>query len=1291
MEANTSKQSSKGGAQPSAVSRDTWRIGFDIGGTFTDFVLYDAAGRTVRLHKRLTTPHDPSEAALLGLKELVDQAGIAMADVGEIVHGTTLVTNAVIERKGARLGLLTTQGFRDVLEMGREQRYDIYDLFLGFPDPMAPRDLRREVPERIDRSGKVVLALDREAVRREVGQLVAEGVEAVAVCFINAYRNPDNERAVGELIRAEFPQLAVSLSCEVVAEISEYERAVTTCANAYVQPLMDRYLRKLETSLTAAGFHGTLSLMHSAGGLVSLETARTFPIRLLESGPAGGALATALFGSLADKRDVIAFDMGGTTAKACIIRDQRVDIAPMLEAGRVHRFGKGSGLPIKTPTVDLIEIGAGGGSIAAIDEVGLLKVGPESAASDPGPACYGLGGTQPTVTDANVVLGYYDPGYFLGGRMALDLPAARRALETLGTTLDLPVPEVAWGIHTVVVESMAAAARVHLVEKGLDPRHYAMVGFGGAGPAHACDVARVLGVREVIIPPASGAASALGFLTAPISFDLVRSHPTVFAAGFDADGVNATLDALEREGRERLMQAGVPAEEVVVERSADMRLVGQTHDISVDLPAHVLTASDLDEIRQAFTAAYSSRYTAVPPGARIEAINFRVRLRGQAPLLSLSGAAGGATGAKVKGSRPAWFGAGYVDTRVYDRYAAAPGDVIPGPAIIEEREATTVIGPDDTATIDGNLNIRITVADYKTAGERITPDMPVEEAAALIESDPIALEIMWARLATVAEEMWTTVCRTAFSLVISDAQDFACELLDPRGEPIVHSPRAMPLFNLALPRGVQALLQAYPPESLVPGDVLVTNDPWLCAGHLFDIAVVTPVFRDRALVGFAATVAHVADIGGTKNPRTTREIYEEGLQIPPMKLFEAGRPNAALFALLAQNVRNSDQVVGDVHALVAANGIGAQRLLAFMDDYGMRDLRALTTVVQGRSERAMRDAIRKIPDGVYSAESWTNPIDGELCIPLKLTVRGDAIELDFEGAPPQLAQGAFNSTLNYTAAQATYPLKCILTPQVRGNAGCYRPFTVKAPEGSILNCRRPAAVSQRTRTGWYIAPSVFRALAQAVPSQVQAFTGISVNPRVYGRDAEMQAYSDMFFCGGGQGGSANGDGKSGLLWPTSAANTSTELFESRVPVLILEKAYVTDSGGAGQYRGGLGQRVRMRKLHDDGLETLISFFPDTVLQPGLFGGKPGLPGSGRVMDAAGATLHDCGTGNLLTLTKSSEIVEVVLAGGSGFGDPAQRPRAAVERDIALGLVSEAGAARDYGYTRLAQTEAAYDE
>ena len=434
-----------------------------------------------------------------------------------------------------------------------------------------------------------------------------------------------------------------------------------------------------------------------------------------------------------------------------------------------------------------------------------------------------------------------------------------------------------------------------------------------------------------------------------------------------------------------------------------------------------------------------------------------------------------------------------------------PGDRIEGPAIVEEREATTVVPPGDSLRVDDNLNLRLSIGVAAPPQALVAQGTPLADAMARIESDPISLEIMWSRLVTVVDEMWLTVIRTAFSLIISEAQDFACELLDANGEPLVHSPRAMPVFNLCLPRAVKALLAKYPPETLVPGDVLVTNDPWLCAGHLFDIAVLTPVFRDGRLVGLVGTVGHVSDIGGTKDSLKAREIFEEGIQIPPMKLFRAGVANEDLFTLLAENVRNPAQVLGDVHSFVPANAVGAERLTAFMSEYGIHDLEALAAVLQGRSEKAMREAIAAMPDGVYTSEVWNNPLGTPLRYPVKLTVEGDTIEVDFEGAPPQLPQGGLNCTLNYSASHATYPLKCMLTPNVRGNAGCYRAFTVKAPEGSALNCDKPMAVNLRTRTGWYIAPNIFTALAKAAPGRVQAATGLPVaindlRPRRRGAD-----------------------------------------------------------------------------------------------------------------------------------------------------------------------------------------------
>jgi 5-oxoprolinase (ATP-hydrolysing) len=1257
-----------------------YRIGFDIGGTFTDFILLDTERTQIRLHKCLTTPADPSVGALEGLAEIVASAGLQLSEVDEIVHGTTLITNALIERRGARLGLITTAGFRDILEMGTEQRYDIYDLFLRYPEPLVPRRRRLEVAERMDRDGNTITPLDREAVRIAARSLAADGVEAIAVCFLHAYRNPSHEREAGEIIRALLPDVAVSLSSDVVAELWEYQRLVTTCANAFVQPLMDRYVRRLERELWQRGFRGTLTLMHSAGGLVSAETARAFPIRLLESGPAGGGLATAFFGRLAGQDDVISFDMGGTTAKACLIENGQAAIASEMEAARVHRFKKGSGLPIKAPVIDMIEIGAGGGSIADIDEVGLLRVGPRSAGADPGPACYGRGGTEATVTDANLLLGYYDPGFFLGGRMALDREAAERALAAVGSRIGLSATEAAWGIHRVVTEGMAAAARIHIVEKGKDPRAYAMVGFGGAGPAHAAGVARILGVRAVLIPPASGAASALGFLAAPLSFEQVRSHPLRLDEQCAAARIDAVLTELTAETRARLEASGVAPEDVVTERSADMRLFGQLHEISFVLPAGTIDDSAMPGIRAAFAAAYAARYTSVYEGVAVQLVSLRVRCRGPLPSLTIAQAETSASGPERKGVRAAFFGDGFHQTPVFDRYALRPGTTFQGPAIIEEREATTIIAPGDAVTVDETGTLHVAVAVTPPAAARITQTTPPDVARALIEADPVSLEIMWARLVTVVEEMWHTIVRTAFSLIVSEAQDFATDLLDPDGESLAHSPRAMPVFNLTVPIAVKALLVKFPPATLVPGDVLITNDPWLCAGHLFDIAVVTPVFRDGQLVALTATVGHVGDIGGTKDSLRAREIYDEGMQIPPMKLYRAGVPNDDLLTLLRENVRKADEVLGDIFSFVAANQLGADRLLTFMNDYGMHDLRALAVVVQDRSEAAMREAIRALPDGEYRSEITNNPLGTILRYPLKVTVAGDTIELDFEGAPPQQPMGGLNSTFSYTAAHATYPMKCILSPRIRSNAGCYRPFTVKAPEGSILNCAKPASVNLRTRTGWYIAPNIFRALAEAAPEQVQAATGLPHAMNIYGRDADGRLYADHFFIGGGQGGSAHGDGKSALLYPTSAANTSIELMETRAPVLVVEKSLVVDSGGAGEHRGGLGVRTRLRKLHDDGLPTLFSVYPEGagIATDGLFGGHAGGGVRGVVLDGAGTVVHDCGTGELVTLTTTERMVEVCLAGGSGFGDPHERARSEIDDDVADGYVSPDAATRVYG-------------
>ena len=1291
----------------------SWRIGFDIGGTFTDFILIDGATGALHLHKCLTTPEDPSIGALEGMADLLRAASVDLVDVGHVVHGTTLVTNAIIERNGARLGLLTTRGFRDILEMGTEQRYDIHDLFLTFPEPLAARRDRREIAERVSREGVVLEAIDLAAVRREVRELIEDGVEALAVCFLHAYKNPVHERAVRDLVRTEFPDLTVSVSSDVHPQISEYERSSTTAANAYVQPLMSAYVRRLERALRERGFCGRFHLIQSSGGLTAPETAVRLPVRFLESGPAGGAQASALVGRAIGHADLLSFDMGGTTAKASLVQNGEPDIAPMLEAARVRRFKRGSGLPVHAPVIDMMEIGAGGGSIARVDELGLLKIGPESAGAEPGPACYGQGGDQPTVTDANLLLGYLDPRYFLGGRMALDTAAAESAMARLAAELDLSVPDAAWGIYDLVSENMAGAARVHIVEKGRDPRRYAMVAMGGAGPLHAARVARKLGVREVVVPPASGAASALGFLAAPVAYEAARSWPMRIAEP-DYATAESILRELEAEGRARLAEAGVGEGEgagagagaggacsdsgsaVVTERQADMRLRGQMHQISVPLPAEPLSPESLPVVLDAFAAEYQRRYTHLYEGAEIEVLNWRVVCTAPPPAdLSArlaggeeKGAGGECAGGRdaggkgtLKGRRRAWVpGRGaFADVPVHDRYAMDPGTVVEGPAIIEEREATTIVPDACTLSVDAGRNLVLSLAETVPSRIVVGADTALEEAVARIEADPVGLEIMWSRMINIAEECWQTVIRTAFSLIIGEAQDFACEILDARGRQIVHSPRAMPVFNLTLPVAVNAMLERYPPETLHPGDVLVTNDPWLCAGHLFDIAIAAPVFRDGKVVAFCGVVGHVTDIGGTKDSLHAREIYEEGFQIPPMKLFRAGEPNEDLFRLLAENVRRPDQVLGDVHALVAAGLTGAERIGEFMEEYGMHDLEALAQVVQKRAETAMRKAIAALPDGRYEHRVEADGLDTHLGFPIRIEIAGDEIEVGFEGSPPQMDQGGSNCTLTYTMAHATYPLKCILSPEVPGNAGCYRPMKVTAPEKSIMNCDRPLAVNMRTRTGWYIAPNVFGALARAASGRVQAFTGLPSSALFYGIGPDGIFYSDHLFQGGGQGASERGDGHSALLYPTSAGNTSVELFESRVPAIVIEKAFLADSGGPGRQRGGLGQVISARKLDNDGKPCQVGLYPMGVLKPvqGLFGGRPGGRSGGTVGRFDGAA-RDVGVGALSVLETPEEYAELRVAGGSGFGDPLERAFEAVQRDLDAGYITAKGAERDYG-------------
>jgi N-methylhydantoinase A len=689
-------------------SERSHRVGIDIGGTFTDLVLIDDATGERAVGKVLTTPDDPSEAVEEGLRELLEREEVDASQLNTIIHGTTLVTNALIERRGALTALLTTDGFRDAVAIGTEHRYDMYDIFIEKPEPLVPRNLRYGIRERVLDDGSVLRKLDEEQVRSVAGELVERGIGAVAVSFLHGFRNPAHERRVAEILAEEAPGVALSLSSEVSPEIREYERTSTTIANVYVRPLVERYLRKLEGRLRELGFDGSFYVMLSNGGTASVETACRFPVRLLESGPAAGALAAAFHGKAAGFSDVLSFDMGGTTAKACLIDGGEPLTSTDFEVARVYRFKKGSGLPVKTSVIEMIEIGAGGGSIARVGPLGLPKIGPESAGADPGPACYGRGGEEPTVTDADLLLGYLDPNFFLGGRMTLDYGAAEKAIKKISGTLGLDPIEAAWGVHQVVDENMANAARVHAVERGKDPRKYLLLAFGGAGPVHAHRVARALGVPGFVAPLGAGTASAFGFLCAPLSFDLARSLYGRLD-DLDWDAANAALAEMEAEGRELLQASGVPDEDVRVRRLGEMRYVGQGHEVGVRLPEGTLGPEDVEKISDGYREEYRRLYRREGPDVPLETITWRVEVSAPRPEIPQEDGEGDPRplGGARKGEREIYIpeSGGFGPVPVYDRYSLDPGAAFDGPAVVEERESTVIVGPDSHAEVDGARNL----------------------------------------------------------------------------------------------------------------------------------------------------------------------------------------------------------------------------------------------------------------------------------------------------------------------------------------------------------------------------------------------------------------------------------------------------------------------------------------------------------------------------------------------------------------------------------------------------------
>ena len=1276
------------GARVAGAGADGARLAVDIGGTFTDVAL-EVGGRLVTT--KVLTTHAPERGVLQGVHRVLETAAVPPSAVRLVIHGTTLATNAIIERKGARTALITTSGHRDALEMAHENRFEQYDIGVDRPPPLVPRHLRLPVDERVDRRGRVLIPLDEESVRAVLPALDEHGVEAVAVALIHGYANPAHERRIAEILAAERPGLSVTLASEVCPEIREYERTSTACANAYVRPLMARYLTGLAASLHESGLLCPFLLMTSGGGLTTLETAVMAPVRLVESGPAGGAILASHLARELELGDVLSFDMGGTTAKLCVIDGGEPLHSRTFEVARSYRFKQGSGLPVRIPVIEMVEIGAGGGSIAGVDDLDRIHVGPESAGSEPGPAAYGRGGDEPTVTDADVVLGRIDPDLFAGGAIALDRGRADTAIaRSVGSKLALDTPVAALGVSEMVDENMSNAARTHAIEwgKGLGGR--TVIAFGGSAPIHAARVADKLELDRFLVPGDAGVGSAVGFLLAPISYEVVRSRYMRLSA-FDPALVRDVLAAMRSEAA-AVVASGAPGTATTERAHAYMRYVGQGHEIGVDLPAAVVQggADAVAELRGAFDRGYETVYGRTIPGLDVEVLSWTLVVSAPAHDSAPAGPMSDSTtpadltsnGSRPDGSRPdpsswadlfAGAGEGHVKAAVHQRPDLDEGAVVPGPALIAEPQTTTVV-PDgwEARVLKGG---HLLVERSGCEAESRARDAGKAGFSALQD------QIMWSRLLSVVEEQARTLVRTAFSTPVREAGDLSAGVFDLTGRMLAQAVTGTPGHVNAMAASVGCFLRDHPVETLREGDVLVTNDPWEGTGHLNDFTVVTPAFLNGRLVALFAATSHIADVGGRGFGADANQVFEEGIRIPIGYLIRTGEVDETLMRMVRANVREPDVAQGDLYSLAACNETGCERLVAMMTEFGLDSLDDLAEKVVSASRRAMLQRIRALRPGTYRHSMTIDGYDHDLELVCCLTVSPDGITIDFDGTSPQSPYG-INVPVTYTRAYASFGVRCVVGSEVPNNAGSLSAIDVTAPVGCLLNAPPPAAVSARHSIGQMLPDVVLGALGQAMPHGSVPAEGASClwNPVIMGGPGLAGSYgygdAEPFvvnpFHTGGTGARPGKDGLSATSFPSGVRSTPIEITETVAPLIFWRKEYIPDSGGHGEYRGGLGQVMEIS--HATGAAFAVSKMFERVRNAarGRDGGMAGAPGR----------VYMPGAGELRV--KGREVVppghRIVLEtpGGGGLGDPRDRSRAKVRDDVLDGLVSPAAAAKHYG-------------
>ncbi len=1219
------------------IRKKSYMIGIDVGGTFTDIILYDKKNNQMYEEKILTTSSDPHKAIIAGLTNITNGSNTTFSpnDIIQVIHGTTLFTNSLISRTEQAPALFVTKGAGDIIYTGKGNRYDPYDRLLLKPKVLVPKPLRFEIDERILIDGKLYKKIKISQINSLINRITDLNIKSVAIVLLHSYKNDYHEKLIKTLIRKRNKSIHISLSSEICPEIGEFDRLNTTCSNAYIQPIAENYLNKLNSEIKKLNINSEIQLIWSDGGIASLKDSIANPIRLLESGPAGGALAISHLSKINKNGNAIAFDMGGTTAKISLLKNSMPFKSSSFEFGRLNGNKPGSGIKVKVPSIEMLEIGSGGGSIANIDELGLIKIGPNSAGASPGPICYDLGGKNITISDVNLLLGYLSENTKLAGYLDINKGITVNLVKEVAKSNSYDYQEFVKGIRKIVNENMSQAIKLHVTEMGEDPRDNVLYAFGGAGPLHAYDLCEKLGIKSFIVPNRAGILSSLGFLTSKIGLeknysflkkinDIKRNELKKF--------INKSIDNTFK----FVKYSKIAKKEFNTEIYLEMRYEGQGFDIQ-------LIYNDkfsLETIKNKFNEKYIEKYgVSLSYDVQITSIKIVINEK-KRKLIEDS------TASKIVRSksykRKVWFENvdRWVECKIIKYEAIKVSEKFNGPVIIECLNTTIVVGNKGVCLKKANGDINVIIKEGDNRVQKF--DL----------KNPINLEIVLARLKSIADEADNILLKTAFSSAVRDGKDYSLVISDQHGRCVGMPTECMPLFITCMPRTISIIAKYFESE-LNDGDIILSNDPWICSGHKSDVALISPIFKGKKINGFVGTILHVADIGGSIGDFRAWDFYEEGLMIPPIKLYKSFQLNEELINIIEANVRLPKLVLGDLFAMVSTINSIKSSINKLNKSIPNLNFETIANEYSPRMRKAFKKELKNFPKGIFNSEIKVDGILTEkeeekrkdIFLKAKITIKNDKIVVDYSGSDKQRDRQPINVPYSYTMADTFYAIQYILFGNIPNIGTQYCPIEIIVEENSILNASKPFPVYARTRTGIHISSLINLALSKEYKDNIIAGCGHNVIFRAVGVDKKKNYFAMTFMPKGGMGATGTNDGLDCTVYPTNCTMIQTEIAESRAPIMV-ERNIAPNTAGKGKYRGGAGQYVKITSLSS--LPLQFSFRPNFVKNTakGLNGGKNG--GSAKILINGKEQKTDP------VVIKNNEYVEVITAGGGGLGDYKER-------------------------------------